>query len=200
MARLAEADQAALSRLVVAVHPDVYRRCHRLTRHEHTADDLAQEVWRKFVEHWEVLSRRDLDGQLAWLYTVCSNTFVDQVRRQRVWADLIPKVEVLFDHLLAVPDPEEQVLRKDVLDRAQRLMREMPPAQYLATWLCWGKDGRRGRWPMQWASPRAPSARTAAVPQHGCRAGSTRTCTWWTMWLRMRGEGHDEGTAGRHRH
>lgn len=139
MARLAEADQAALSRLVVAVHPDVYRRCHRLTRHEHTADDLAQEVWRKFVEHWEVLSRRDLDGQLAWLYTVCSNTFVDQVRRQRVWADLIPKVEVLFDHLLAVPDPEEQVLRKDVLDRARRLMREMPPAQYLATWLCWGE-------------------------------------------------------------
>jgi RNA polymerase sigma-70 factor (ECF subfamily) len=73
-----DGDRAAFAALVDLHWPHVYRWLFSLTRHAHTAEDLAQEV---FLKAWVKLRSFQAGTHFrAWLFRIAGNHFLDSRR------------------------------------------------------------------------------------------------------------------------
>ncbi|BCJ87210.1 RNA polymerase sigma factor [Effusibacillus dendaii] len=80
--RQALIDEEAMTSLLKELEPFVYRLSYHLTRHQHDAEDLAQEVLYKICTKLS-LYRGDSSLQ-TWVYSLVLNTYKDTLRKRKV--------------------------------------------------------------------------------------------------------------------
>jgi RNA polymerase sigma-70 factor (ECF subfamily) len=80
--RRAMVDERELSRLLADLEPFVFRLSYHLTRHQHDAEDLAQEVLAKICTR--LASFRGDSTLQTWVYTMVVNTHRDQLRKKKL--------------------------------------------------------------------------------------------------------------------
>lgn len=118
-----DADQ--FKRLLLPLHPQLYRIAFRLTRNSSDAQDLVQETYLKM---WSSRERLDsVDNPQAFAVTTLRNLFVDSVRRRpqdspsALTADELP--------LASDIDIGRQVESADALDKVVILIDRLPATQ-----------------------------------------------------------------------
>src|SRR5262245_15526819 len=121
LVRLAqEGNREAFASLVDKYWDRIYRWLYRLTHHQQTAEDLAQEAFLKALAHLDTFNR---GGNFqAWLYRIAYNSFLNQRRGAgRMTLEIYP------ENLAASgPAPEDEVLSKEVLQQVARAVGRLP--------------------------------------------------------------------------
>ena len=124
--RARDLEEAALGAIFDAFYVPLYRYIYRRIGIGQTAEDLAAEVFRSFLE--ELRAGKGPTSYLrAWLYRVAHNLIVDELRRR-------PRTE--HDHLdeeagSGGPGVGEQVQRSIEREQAQRALRHLTDKQRL---------------------------------------------------------------------
>jgi RNA polymerase sigma-70 factor (ECF subfamily) len=76
-------DEAAFGEIMRAHYERVFRRVVAVTRNEHDARDVCQEVW---LTVWRTLKDYRGDAKFStWLYSVATRRAIDQLRKQQRW-------------------------------------------------------------------------------------------------------------------
>jgi RNA polymerase sigma factor (sigma-70 family) len=108
--------------------PRLYPRALLLAQGNRTqADDLLQLVFLAAIMGWEKVERMDSTGQLKWLYRILHNKSADAWRvngRECRLPDLI------LDEPPSFQDTAHHALCSVALDRALKVMKEMPPVRH----------------------------------------------------------------------
>src|SRR3954466_11247685 len=82
------------------LRPELYRYCRHLTRSPWDAEDLAQDTLaRAFVTLAQMAE--EPPNPRAWLFRVASNRWIDQARRRREVAAVVPEPTVSPDAQLS---------------------------------------------------------------------------------------------------
>lgn len=134
MARVAQRDQAAFSRLSSRHLASIHRYLVRLTGSRADADELSQET---FLRVWQ-----RADGYRAgtvrfstWLHRVAHNLAVDELRRRR-GESLDADDEAAQGYIDPAAGPEQQHARARASERLEQAVRALPATQRAALMLC----------------------------------------------------------------
>jgi len=87
----------------------VLRRCRRILRHQHAAEDVVQEVFLRLWRYGE--SFRHAECKLGWLYRVADRCCFDELRRQRGQRELPVEDEDGQQAASSAPEDREVILR-----------------------------------------------------------------------------------------
>ena len=135
LAALAAGDREAAERLVESTYRTVYALLRRLCGDADLASDLTQETYRKA---WDALSGFDGRSQFStWLCRIAYNTFLNHVRRPRLFVPLEEGVEATSPD--PEPAPDEIVGQAMAGDRLRRAVLALPEElRFTVTALFWG--------------------------------------------------------------
>ncbi|CAN5838171.1 sigma-70 family RNA polymerase sigma factor [soil metagenome] len=107
---------------------EIYRFACQLTGNGVDADDLYQETLLKAFRAFDRLAA-DANHR-AWLYRICSNTFISDRRKH---GRVAPMSHVLAETLTAsAPDPAGALDARDLLRDVERFVDDLPPKQRVA--------------------------------------------------------------------
>ena len=107
---------------------EIYRFACQLTGNGVDADDLYQETLLKAFRAFDRLAA-DANHR-AWLYRICSNTFISDRRKH---GRVAPMSDVLAETLTASsPDPAGALDARDLLRDVERFVDDLPPKQRVA--------------------------------------------------------------------
>jgi RNA polymerase sigma-70 factor (ECF subfamily) len=102
MQRVAEGDEDAFTVIVDRYKNPLVNYLTHLVRSRERAEDFAQEA---FVRLYRSASKyKELDRIGAYLYRIATNLVVTEVRRERRWSLLLPRLNVSMDKAPAAPD------------------------------------------------------------------------------------------------
>lgn len=126
-------DETAFGSLVQQHYDAIFRRVMAITRNEHDARDVCQEVW---VTVWRSLRDFRGDAQFAtWVYSIATRRAIDHLRKRRRWFDrFLPfrtagedsSVETLEPPSTA-PGPRDQAESAEAMKRFERAIAALPP-------------------------------------------------------------------------
>jgi RNA polymerase sigma-70 factor (ECF subfamily) len=118
--RAQEGQREAFAALVDKYWDRIYRWLYRLTHHQQTAEDLAQETFLKALAHLESFNR---GGNFqAWLYRIAYNSFLNQRRSSGRMS-----LEIFPENLAGGgAGPEDEALGKEVLQQVARAVGRLP--------------------------------------------------------------------------
>jgi RNA polymerase sigma-70 factor (ECF subfamily) len=113
--------------------PRVYRFALRLCGDRHAAEDLTQET---LLRAWRQRGRlRDQGALRVWLFRITVNLWNDELRRGRL--QVAAAGPLSGDEAAPAPSPEKLAAGREELERALRVLAELPPRQrevlYLST-------------------------------------------------------------------
>jgi RNA polymerase sigma-70 factor (ECF subfamily) len=91
------------------------------------AEDLVQQVFQAAIMSWETIGHRDSGGQMAWLYRVLYYKAADAWHEDRRECSL---TDLVSNQLPSPRDTGYQALCSIALDRALKLVMEMPPVRH----------------------------------------------------------------------
>lgn len=96
--------------------PRLFRYLMRLTGDQQVAEDLTQDAFLQAIRHLRG-SRELPQNETAWLLTIATNLFRDQVRRKRriAWLPFVTQ-----KHEQAVPDRSEGLAEQELVGRVLR--------------------------------------------------------------------------------
>lgn len=117
-------DSAAFDLLVERYTPHLYRVVRRLANDQNEAEAIVQETW---LRAWRAVPRYVADRPLSpWLVRIAINVARDRWRKKTPldFADLGGEEIVLLDPM---PGPEDQLSRKEALERLARGVEELRP-------------------------------------------------------------------------
>jgi RNA polymerase sigma-70 factor (ECF subfamily) len=107
---------------------EIYRFACQLAGNGTDADDLYQETLLKAFRAFDRLAA-DANHR-AWLYKICSNTFISDRRKH---GRVAPLNDVLAETLTASsPDPASALDARDLLREVERFVDALPPKQRVA--------------------------------------------------------------------
>jgi RNA polymerase sigma-70 factor (ECF subfamily) len=116
----AAGNEGAFSQLVRAYRLQVVRTAYGILGSVTEADDVAQEA---FIKAWESLpDLRQRSTFRTWLFRITVNTAIDAVRRRRPEPPLDETMSGEYEA------PEEATIRRDIRERVQAAIRDLPPA------------------------------------------------------------------------
>ncbi len=117
-----------MEKLYRAAAPRLYPRALLLAQGKRTqADDLQQQVFQAAIIGWKTVSGMDSGEQMAWLYTVLRNKAADAWRANGRES---PLTDLILDKPQPAQDPAHHVQCSMALDRALKVMKEMPPVRH----------------------------------------------------------------------
>lgn len=93
-----DGDKDAFQELIRKFHPLAYRFAIRLTENEQLAEDLTQDTFLKIIRSIE---KFDINGSAkfsTYIITVCKNSYIDYLRREKRFVKPIPIDEGLNTH------------------------------------------------------------------------------------------------------
>ena len=132
MGRTVELDAAwrplCFDELLERYQNEIFRYSMQLTRNSADADDLYQET---MLKAYRAFHRLGPDSNYrAWLYRICTNTFLSQKRKDKRERPLDP---VLDDHLAVTnPDQPASLDARDLLVEVEQFVQNLPEKQRLA--------------------------------------------------------------------
>jgi RNA polymerase sigma-70 factor, ECF subfamily len=107
-------ESSKIEALYREVGPLIYARCCRMLKDRAAAEDAAQDVFMKLIEHDGALPCGE--ARLPWVHRVtvnhCLNAIRDQSRRAQ------PTIDAELPTLKASDDPEAEVIGRDFSQRA----------------------------------------------------------------------------------
>jgi RNA polymerase sigma-70 factor (ECF subfamily) len=104
MQRVADGDELAFAEIVDRYKNPLINYLTHLVRSRERAEDFAQEA---FVRLYKSASKNgDLDRIGAYLYRIATNLVVTEVRRERRWSLLLPRLNVSMARTPATPDAD----------------------------------------------------------------------------------------------
>lgn len=130
--RTAELDAAwrplCFDELLERYQNEIFRYSMQLTRNSADADDLYQET---MLKAYRAFHRLGPDSNYrAWLYRICTNTFLSQKRKDKRERPLDP---VLDDHLAVTnPDQPASLDARDLLVEVEQFVQNLPEKQRVA--------------------------------------------------------------------
>ncbi|WP_327328754.1 sigma-70 family RNA polymerase sigma factor (plasmid) [Streptomyces sp. NBC_01210] len=89
--------------------------------------DIVMGAFEAAIENWDEFSTWDERHQRAWLFTVCRNHRIDELRRRRRLRELLAQVWVLDQTL--EENPEQVALDRLALAKCAAVLRSMPRAR-----------------------------------------------------------------------
>jgi RNA polymerase sigma factor (sigma-70 family) len=97
----------------------VYSLAYRLTGRYDDAQDLFQDTMIKAWQNWDAV--KDKEKPAKWLRTICTHTFIDQYRKDKIRPSALgtefPRMDI--DHPAATPLPEEELLADEQIRTVQ---------------------------------------------------------------------------------
>jgi RNA polymerase sigma-70 factor, ECF subfamily len=124
-------DEAAFGEVVRAHYEQVFRRVLAVTRNEHDARDVTQEVW---VSVWQSLKNYRAESRFStWLYAVATRRAIDHLRKQRRWLErFLPfLVNEETGESIEPPSPDsgprDRMERTENDQRFERAIASLPP-------------------------------------------------------------------------
>lgn len=132
MGRTVELDAAwrplCFDELLERYQNEIFRYSMQLTRNSADADDLYQET---MLKAYRAFHRLGPDSNYrAWLYRICTNTFLSQKRKDKRERPLDP---VLDDHLAVTnPDQPASLDARDLLVEVEQFVQNLPEKQRVA--------------------------------------------------------------------
>lgn len=123
-----QAERPSFATLVARHGDEIYRYAWQLTRNQADADDLYQDT---LLKAFRAVGRLDADANYrAWLYRICSNTFISD-RRKR--AREHPLTDAIEQSTPDMPrDQDGQLDARDLLGEVQEYVDTLPPKQRMA--------------------------------------------------------------------
>jgi RNA polymerase sigma-70 factor (ECF subfamily) len=125
-------DEAAFGEIVRAHYDRVYRRVVGITRNEHDARDVSQEIW---VTVWQRLKEYRGDAKFStWLYAIATRRAIDHLRKNQRWfSRFLPFLtegedsEVTVEPASPAPGPRDQMETRERDARFERAISSLPP-------------------------------------------------------------------------
>ncbi|MGW7445131.1 RNA polymerase sigma factor [Kitasatospora sp. NPDC054795] len=139
------------------------------------AADLVQHAFHEAALQWDEVGTRPLDGQKAWLRTVCRNKHTDGLRRDATFNTI--RIDVCEFCTTALHDPADVTVARTALDRCCTAIQAMPPAQRTVAVLAW----REGLDPAEIARSLGISPATVRVQLHKARLRLDREVGCWVV-------------------
>ncbi|MGW3185547.1 RNA polymerase sigma factor [Kitasatospora sp. NPDC001119] len=152
----------AVTALYRATYRDVLRFAIMLAG-KSDAPDLVQHAFHQAALTWDEVGTRPLDGQVAWLKTVCRHKHIDNIRRDTTFDKL--RVDVCEFYTTAPHDPASVTVARAALDRCWAAIQAMPTAQRTVAVLAW----HQGLDPAEIAASLGISPATVRVQLHRAR-------------------------------
>lgn len=113
VSRLWDREAASLTRFAVSRTAD-----------QSAAADLVQRTFMAAAEGWAKLADLDDEARRGWLRRVCTNKWIDDIRRSQRGRELHPQVHRLFER--SEPDPADVVIAREDLDRCWQVIQGLP--------------------------------------------------------------------------
>jgi RNA polymerase sigma-70 factor (ECF subfamily) len=124
-------DEAAFGEIVRSHYERIYRRVFAITRNEHDARDICQEIW---VSIWRSLSDFRGEAQFStWLYAIATRRAIDHLRKRRRWFERFVPFLTSEDSGETLeppsgdPGPREQAEHREGNLRFERAIAALPP-------------------------------------------------------------------------
>jgi RNA polymerase sigma-70 factor (ECF subfamily) len=119
---------------VEAYSRPLWRAAFRILGNAEAAEDAVQDA---FLRAWRALDRFDERAELStWLYRIAINAAIDLKRERRRREPMSAVLQEDFRGQVAVtstdPDPHRHALGRQLVDRAQEAISEMPEAERTA--------------------------------------------------------------------
>lgn len=107
----------------------IFSQAYYFTRSHEDAADITQEV---LLKTWSCFNTLEQRGIRRWLLKVTQNKCIDHSRRQRepVMSDISNSVgssTCLLEPVDGSPNPEQKALERDLRDRLELAIRQLPP-------------------------------------------------------------------------
>ena len=129
--RCKRGEEAAFAEILGRYRGAIYNLCYRMTRNAEDARDLAQEV---FIKVFSLLDRFDENYAFSsWLFRIATNHCIDHLRRNRLRFLSLDGAtgQDGEEYELQLPDagpgPDVVLQRKQVLERLDEVINELPP-------------------------------------------------------------------------
>lgn len=131
IARARGGDEIAFRTLLGKYERAVFSICLRMVRNRDEAADLAQD---SFIKVFAMLERYNPSYAFSsWLFKITSNLCIDYLRKRRIetFAMDAPidgeKGEIQRQYKAPDPDPEEEFIRKEKMQRLNEAIENLPP-------------------------------------------------------------------------
>jgi RNA polymerase sigma-70 factor (ECF subfamily) len=125
-------DEAAFGEIVRANYERVFRHVVSITRNEHDARDVCQEIW---VTVWRSLKAYRGESKFStWLHSIATRRAIDHLRKNRRWfSRFLPFLsdgenpEVTIEPASSAPGPRDQLESGERNARFERALASLPP-------------------------------------------------------------------------
>jgi len=124
-------DENAFGELVRSHYERIFRHVVAMTRNEHDARDICQEIW---VTVWRSLKSYRVEAKFStWLYAIASRRAIDHLRKRRRWFDrFLPflsndQTEEVSEPASSEPTPRERTERVEREARFEQAIEALPP-------------------------------------------------------------------------
>jgi RNA polymerase sigma factor (sigma-70 family) len=129
--RARSGDEMAFRALLNRYQRGVYGICLRMIRNRDEAADLAQE---SFVKVFSMLDRYNPSYAFSsWLFKITTNLCIDFMRKRRIETFAMDepieseKGDIQRQYETPEPDPEQELLRKETMERLNEAIEKLPP-------------------------------------------------------------------------
>ncbi|MEI5101794.1 sigma-70 family RNA polymerase sigma factor [Streptomyces sp. PmtG] len=137
--RLSAADQARVTALFDACYEPLRRLASGLPEGSgvgvSSGRDLVMSAFRAAIENWERIASWDVERQRGWLWHVCRNQRIDELRRQGRFHAVTPQLCTPYESSAA--NPERTALARIALEKCADVVKRMPPKRREVATMAW---------------------------------------------------------------
>ena len=141
VARAQQGDHTAFAQLVEQYQTPVYNLAYRMLGNAQDAEDAAQETFLRVYKQFKRYDRRQKFA--TWLLAIAAHYCIDRLRRRRfLWLSLEDELigETLASREVSVPEPSDDVLRRENADEIARTLERLSPTYRLVIVLKYWHD------------------------------------------------------------
>ncbi len=141
VARAQQGDHTAFAQLVERYQTPVYNLAYRMLGNAQDAEDAAQETFLRLYKQFKRYDRRQKFA--TWLLAIAAHHCIDRLRRRRfLWLSIEDELigETLTSREVSVPEPSDDVLRRENADEIARMLERLSPTHRLVIVLKYWHD------------------------------------------------------------
>ena len=175
-----QGDPRSFQRLFEIYRDRVYALCRHMAGNDEDAEDLTQE---SFVQAFKNIGSFRAEAAFGtWLYRIASNRCLAELRKQRPQFQSVELVEK--DHVMQLrggANPEDLLVRKELIQRAEEAVATLPEQQRLI-FVLGTQMGMRYREIGAIVGCSEDAVKVRSYRESTARSRTARTCSGWGPW------------------